>query len=123
MNNNEVKECKHYCPNYYSDDIGYEEKDRINACGLTRTGYHEMSYKKCSDIPDCYFKRLLQLKAENEQLRGLLGKPYKRRLDLENKSLTQKLEKAREDFNNIMIVASDTNTYYIAQQALKELEK
>ena len=80
MNNNEVIECKHYCPNYYSDDIGYEEKDRINACGLTRTGYHEMSYKKCSDVPDCYFKQLVQLKADNEQL-------------------TQKLEKAKEALN------------------------
>ena len=39
-----------------------------------------------------------------------------------NKQLTQKLEKAREEFNNIMLVASDTNTYYIAQQAIKEME-
>ena len=104
MNNNELKECKHYYPNYYSDDIGYEEKDRINACGLTRTGYHEMSYKECSDVPDCYFKRLIQLKAENEQL-------------------TQKLEKAREALDRYNVCAC-----YIAlkdcpiQQAIKELE-
>ena len=108
MNNNEVIECKHYCPNYYSDDIGYEEKDRINACGLTRTGYHEMSYKKCSDVPDCYFKQLVQLKAENEQL-------------------TQKLEKAREYLNAIVNgthFTEDLSGHLIelAQQALKELE-
>ena len=103
MNNNEVIECKHYCPNYYSDDIGYEEKDRINACGLTRTGYHEMSYKKCSDLPDCYFKQLVQLKAENDKL-------------------TQKLEKAREALKVIMNDKDEFNfENYTAQQALKEL--
>ena len=117
MNNNEVR-CRHYCPNYYSDDIGYEEKDRINACGLTRTGYHEMSYKKCSDVPDCYFKQLVQLKAENEQL-------------------TQKLEKAREDLNTIFTTLEKANNsglindtiwvtdlmtlWDLIQQALKEL--
>src|SRR5574344_2484731 len=122
MNNNEVIECKHYCPNYYSDDIGHEEKDRINACGLTRTGYHEMSYKKCSDVPNCYFKQLLQLKTENDKL-------------------TQKLEKAREalenikarnychylgsyllsNCNNCLIGEKENCNKFIAQQALKEL--
>src|SRR5574344_917224 len=84
MNNNEVIECKHYCPNYYSDDIGHEEKDRINACGLTRTGYHEMSYKKCSDVPNCYFKQLLQLKTENDKLTQKLEKVTNQRNILNN---------------------------------------
>src|SRR5574344_354933 len=106
MNNNEVIECKHYCPNYYSDDIGHEEKDRINACGLTRTGYHEMSYKKCSDVPNCYFKQLLQLKTENDKL-------------------TQKLEKAREALKKIayrdITIRSNFFSSTVANEALKEL--
>ena len=68
----DMEECKYYCEGYYSDDIGYEETDKINACGLTQTGYHEMSYKKCSDITNCYYKQLLAEQAKNKELENAL---------------------------------------------------
>ena len=98
MNNNEVKECAielKYAPRKC-------EYFCMGDCCLPDTN------RSCgTDKDNCeyynLYAQLLQLKVDNEQL-------------------TQKLEKAKGEFNNIMFVASDTNTYYIAQQALKELE-
>lgn len=74
--NNEIKECKHYCEGYYSDDIGYEETDKINACGLTRQGYHEMSYKECHTITNCYYKQLLVEQAYTKELNKQINEYY-----------------------------------------------
>ena len=62
----------------------------------------------CKDIINCYYKQLIQLKANNDQL-------------------TQKLEKAREYLNAIVNgthFTEDLSGHLIelAQQALKELE-
>ena len=41
-------------------------------------------------------KQLQTAKEENERLRNLLGKPYKRSIDLENNKLTQQNKQMRE---------------------------
>ena len=63
-----VEECRHYLENYYCYDNEFTNLIQINACGLTREGYHELHYKKCKDNPNCYFKQLQTAKEENEQL-------------------------------------------------------
>ena len=126
----------------------YSSKSFYNSEGECSKGY---SKKMCANVTNCYYKQLQtakeelqaykedrfcqdgctvyqfdkikQLKEENEKLRNLLGKPYKRRIDLENNKLTQQNKQMREalekiaDFNNTKL----SEISNIAQQALKEV--
>lgn len=113
-----MKECKYYCEGYYSDDIGYDKKDKIDACGLTQTGYHEMSYKKCSDVTNCYYKQLLAEQAKNKKLVEALEKIANTPKDANarisgGKGIDKRLAMAKH------YIAK--TTVLIAQQALNEV--
>jgi hypothetical protein len=69
-----VEECRHYLANYYCFDEMFTNLIQINACGLTKEGYHEFHYKKCKDNPNCYFKQLQRKEEENNRLREALEK-------------------------------------------------
>lgn len=95
----------------------------------------EMSNPSDEEIIRILHQRLQTAKEENEKLRNLLGKPYKRRIDLENNKLTQQNKQMREALEkivndctnkatkcNICSLKKEPCTSYIAQQALKGVE-
>ena len=107
MNNNEVKENRCF----------YLEIDGSCQCYHTALSNLNQIYY-CKDIINCYYKQLIQLKIENEQL-------------------TQKLENARDDLNTIFATLEQANNsglindtiwvtglttlWDLIQQALKEV--
>lgn len=122
----DMKDCKHYCEGYYSDDIGYDEKDKIDACGLTQTGYHEMSYKKCSDITNCYYKQLLAEQAKNAELNGELVNKNQQlfKEQAKNKKLVEIITYCIEMLNRTSKEHwHRTNIIERLQQALNEVNK
>ena len=69
----------------------------LEACYSMPISFSEILARK---ISNALIDQTEQLKSENNRLRNLLGKPYKRRIDLENIGLKKRIEELEQNAIN-----------------------
>ena len=69
----------------------------LEVCDSMPISFSEILARK---ISNALIDQTEQLKSENNRLRNLLGKPYKRRIDLENIGLKKRIEELEQNAIN-----------------------
>lgn len=69
----------------------------LEVCYSMPTSFSETLARKISNT---LIDEIEYLKSENNRLRNLLGKPYKRRIDLENIGLKKRIEELEQNIIN-----------------------